>query len=229
MIKKIKKIWKDPVGSKIIAGAIMGLISVIYLTIISLVNDESFIVNAKSFLNTKISILNIIYGLIGILVIWKITILTKKWTKKEGFEYNDSHKMLDFELYNRIKNELLPPNGTIAFIRQNNFAGFSFRVDSLNDLYEFEYEFEKPEFEFIHPEMEIILEKIKQHTAIFTSLIGINTFNTSNTNANTVPPEWETEQSERFWDAVNKIHSEAQSICTNYDELVKLGRRKLAE
>jgi hypothetical protein len=231
MIEKIKKIWNDPVGSKLIAGGIMGLISLIYLTKISLVNDESFIENAKQFLNIKITILNIIFGIFTFLVIWIIIIKVKKRNKKEEFIYNESHKVLDFELYNRIKNQLLPLNGSIAFIRQNNFSGFSFRVDSLNDLHEFEYEFEKPDFEFIDSEMESVFEKIKHHTATFTSLVGDNTWNTRNPNihTNSVPPEWELEQPERFWDVVNKIHSEAQSICSNYDELIKLGRRKLAE
>lgn len=229
MIQKIKKIWKDPVGSKLIAGGIMTILPVIYLTMLSLVNDESFIENAKRIFNIKVTILNIIYILIGIILIWIIIILIKKHLQKEKFEYNESHRVLDFELYNRIKDELLPANGSIAFIREYNFAGFAFRNDYLEDIYTFEYEFTKPDFEFIDTELEAVLTKLKRHTTDFISLIGKNTWriNNPNINANTVPPEWEIEQPERFREVVREIHDSTYAICVNYDLLIRIGRRKL--
>ncbi|MFD2907874.1 hypothetical protein ACFSX9_03905 [Flavobacterium ardleyense] len=231
MTEKIKKVWKDPVGSKLISAGIIGLLSIIYFSLKSLYNDKSFIENLKGFVNYQISILHLIFILLGILIVWIIWIVIKKNRRPKSAEYTESHKVLDFELFDRIKTDLLPPNGTIAFLRHNNFAGFAFRIDNLDDIYKFEYEFTKPDFEFIEPEMENILRELKKHTAEFTSLIGLNTWSTSNKNinANTVPPEWEIEQPEKFRDIVNKIHTETRGICSNYDKLIKAGRRKLTE
>lgn len=231
MIGKLKILWKDPVGSKIISAGIIALIAILYSTVKSIVTNDSFTDILKSLFNHRISILNLILILFGILILWIVWISIKKSKKPKSIKYNESHKVLDLELFDRIKTQLLPPDGAVGFIRTNNFAGFAFRVEFLDDLYKFENEFSKPDFEFIDQEMENTLKELKNHTSKFTSFIRLNTWSTSNKNinANTVPPEWEFEQPERFWDIVNNIHSEAREICAKYDKLIKTGRRILTE
>ncbi len=56
--------------------------------------------------------------------------------------------------------------------------------------------------------------------------MAVNTFPTNN-GRQTVPPEWEIEQPERFWEVVNEIHANKHRICTKYDELIRTGRRLL--
>ena len=229
MKNRIKKIWKDPVGSKLISAGIIGLFTILFVSMKSFFSDKSFSEILSSILNYEISILHLLYGLIGLLIIWIIWRSIKR--KPKAQQYSESHKVLDYELLNKIKTELIPPTGSIAFLRENNFAGFAFRIDNLDDIYKFAHEFENPDFEFIDTDLNNILNNLKLHTKNFISLIGLNTWSISNhnINANTVPPEWETEQPERFWETVNKIHKEADGICSEYDQLIKTGRRKLTE
>jgi len=105
MRDKIKKIWKDPVGSKLISAGIIGLLSIIYLTLKSLYNDQSFIDNLKGLINYQVSILNLIFVFSGILIVWIIWIVIKKNRKPKSAEYTESHKVLDFELLEKIKTE----------------------------------------------------------------------------------------------------------------------------
>lgn len=59
----------------------------------------------------------------------------------------------------------------------------------------------------------------------FEGLIAVNTFSGTRVDLQTVPPEWETKCPERFWEVVNKIHSAARNICSDYDTIVKTGKR----
>ena len=149
--------------------------------------------------------------------------------KKIVKDYSEEHKQLDKELFSKIKTKILPVSGSISFIRTNNFAGFAFLKKNIKDLYLFCQNIEKPDFEFIDKDLNIYLEQLKFEISKFYSLIGFNTWPIDNPNidANTVPPEWEYEQPERFWKVVNEIHSTAEEICKNYDALIKLGKRKL--
>lgn len=133
---------------------------------------------------------------------------------------------LDKELFSRIQN-ILPKDGSIYFLRHNNFAGFSFLLDKLDDLYNFEHECVDPNFEFLDPELEAIRGKLQKNIDAFTNEIGTSTFPTQMPGRNTVPQEWEREQPERFDNVVNKLHNLSANICDNYDKLVKTARRRL--
>ncbi len=67
--------------------------------------------------------------------------------------------------------KILPWEGSISFIRRNNFAGFSFDLDHLKDLYEFEYHCKNPAFEFIDPDMEQLRASLLDSIAEFTMTI----------------------------------------------------------
>jgi hypothetical protein len=122
---------------------------------------------------------------------------------------------------------VLPWDGSLHFIRHNNFAGFSFNLDRLNHLYEFEHECENPSFEFIDPDLEGLRVALRGYTQEFTRLVAFETFPTNTVGWNAVPEEWEDEQPERFEKVVDGLHRSAKGACDSYDALVKLATRKL--
>ena len=211
MKKLLKNIWKDPVWSKVIAIGIITLIIYFNKNLIQNISIVEYI---------------LIFVLVLILIIFY---LIKGQKSRPKFEYNEEHKRLDKELLKKVKDELLPSEGSISFIRTFNFAGWAFHNEYLKDLREFSYYIEKPEFEFINDELNRLLENLKINISKFLSIVGLNTWRLKSLkiDANTVPPEWEDEQPDRFRKVVEEIHATAEKICENYDKLIKLGRRKL--
>lgn len=123
--------------------------------------------------------------------------------------------------------KLLPWKGSIDFIRENSFAGHSFDLDQLDDLYAFSRQCDNPAFEFIEPVLEGLRLDLLQHVAEFQHTIGFETFPTHAPGRNSVPLEWEQEQPERFEKVVKTLHTEADRICKIYDNLVRTATRKL--
>ena len=152
------------------------------------------------------------------------------WYKKvvgtEGLLRPDEAAATDKKVYERLLS-LLPWNGSMHFIRHNNFAGFSFSLDRLRDLYNFHYECESPSFEFIDSDLEGLRASLCGQLSEFLRLIAFETFTTHTAGWNSVPEEWEEEQPERFERVVKGIHTASENICATYDALVKLATRKL--
>jgi len=132
----------------------------------------------------------------------------------------------DKEIYTRLA-KILPWNGSILFIRHNNFAGFAFYTDSLKNLANFTYQCDDPAFEFIDPDLEGLRSSLCKNIVKFMITIENETFPTNNPDRNSVPQEWEFKQPQRFKDVVESLHHEAQAICDSYDALTKLAVRKL--
>lgn len=121
----------------------------------------------------------------------------------------------------------LPWEGSLSFISTNNFAGFSFRTDALNDLWRYQYLCDDPAFEFIDSDLDGAKYNILNQINHFSRLIGQYTFPANNMGFNHVPPEWETERPEHFFNVVQQIEETAQSVCNSYKEFIRLGTRKL--
>jgi hypothetical protein len=123
--------------------------------------------------------------------------------------------------------KVLPWDGSINFIRSNNFAGFSFDNARLDDLYDFEHQCENPAFVFIDPDLETLRAKLLGLINTFTTTIAVETFPTHDARRNTVPDEWEVEQPERFHEVVTGLHDTARQIAEAYGALLKTATRKL--
>lgn len=124
--------------------------------------------------------------------------------------------------------KLLPWNGSIQFIRNNNFAGFSFDLDRIRDFDYFVDECENPSFRFDDTALEQDRLQLLLHITDFNRAIGRYTFRVDNTaSRSTVPPEWELSQPEQFDLAVNTIHNAATAACSAYDRLISGGKAKL--
>ncbi len=122
----------------------------------------------------------------------------------------------------------LPSQAGIKFLRQNNFAGFSFQSSEYHDIKNFWREREAPENEFLDSDLESLRASFIDAIGIFINVIGTNMFPVNgNEGWFSVPPEWEDEQPERFFRVVEEIHKTAAEVCIRYDELIRTARRRL--
>jgi hypothetical protein len=124
--------------------------------------------------------------------------------------------------------ETVPSNGSIRFLRTNNFAGFSFEWKRLEDIEAFFYERNGPDQEFLDPELESARQKFRENCQALLCALATHTFPTNNEDRQAVPDDWEIEAPERFSRAVSEIHKAADAVCRTYDALVRLARKKLA-
>jgi hypothetical protein len=120
--------------------------------------------------------------------------------------------------------KLLTSDGVIGFLDHTNMGGFSFQLAALDPLREFYYEWNKPEHEFINPELEALRKALWEKADAYTDIIAFETFPTHNLGRNTVPEEWEDEQPERFHRVVKTLHSLASEIVALHADLVRKGR-----
>lgn len=217
MRKLIKNIWKDSVGSNLIAAGLLGVISLVYSTIKSNTQTIEFKSALISFWTFNIPLWLIVSILIIVLAVIRII------KQIRTFKYKQGELELDKELFLDIRDNLLPQNKTIGFLRHNNFAGFSFDDKMLEDIENYESRKDDPNFHFFHPDLEKhrieMLNKISQ----FTYIIAGETFPTPQ-GRQTVPSEWEIEQPERFDKVVNDLHTLKNEICQTYDDFIKIGR-----
>lgn len=133
----------------------------------------------------------------------------------------------DKVVYRRLC-RLLPWDGSIRFIRHNNFAGFSFPWAALKDLDDFAAECENPAFEFVDPDLEGLRAAVESKTREFHGVLAVETFVVGgDASRSSVPEEWEHEQPERFWRVVESLHATAGEIVETYDSLTKTATRKL--
>lgn len=217
---KIRKIWKDPVWSKVIATTIISLVAVIYSYILSKIKNESFESSLIALLTYKIQLWFILFiAIIGL----SVNLILKKSKKK--FVYDDETLKIDREIFERIRIKLLPQEGSISFLRYHSFSG-SFKNSSLENLDKFEYESKKSDFEFLNPELESLKKSLNTKIANLTLTIGFETWSLPN-DRQSIPKEWQHEQPERFRMVVNELNTTAREICSVYDELIKNGRRIL--
>jgi hypothetical protein len=221
-MKQFKKIWADPVWSKVISAIIIAIGAVIWSAISSKISNTDFQTAWITFWNSKIVLWQLTAGAIIVLSVYGIW----KHFRATTFQYDDETIKLDQAIFQKIRTELLPQTGSIYFLRHNNFAGFSFKIESIHDLDKFELECKKSDFEFINPSLEQIKNELLEAVSDFTFQIGRHTFSTPN-GRQTVPPEWELEQPDRFNTVVNDLHTTKFKICEKYDELIRLGRRVL--
>lgn len=87
----IKKIWKDPVWSKVIAVGIIGLISLGYAKFLSAIDNVTFKEALDKILEIKISI---VYVLAILIIYWILAWLFKQIFKKEKSIYNAKQQKL---------------------------------------------------------------------------------------------------------------------------------------
>lgn len=219
MMKYLKKLWKDPVGASVIASVIVILLTQLCVAVYSWFGEESFWGALKKISNIEIKLWIVFVLALAYLFIRGLV------SKFGSFRYDNHSYENDKAVYDTIYKNL-SFDGIIEFLRTNNFAGFPFYLSSLDELDDFFHTYSNdPSFEFLNPKLEVLRLKLMKDIDEFKDLIAVNTFPGSREGLQTVPPEWETKCPEHFWDVVNKIHSAAKNICSDYDIIVRTGKR----
>ena len=122
---------------------------------------------------------------------------------------------------------IMASTGTIDWLRENNFAGFSFDWSNLRGLDDWVNK-KGPEHEFINAALEALRKEFHSAANKFLLSLATETFSTGN-GRSSVPQEWEIEQPERFNRVVTEIHDGSELVCKTYDALVVTARRTLSE
>lgn len=123
--------------------------------------------------------------------------------------------------------QLLTREGSMAFVEENNFAGFPFENSNMHEIWNFLEKTKDPEFEFLDDELEQSFGLLKDSLARFAHEVATNTFPTT-AGWNSVPADFEDRYPERFSQMVNDIHGAASASTEAYRAFVRLSRRKLA-
>ncbi|EPL3198968.1 hypothetical protein NLW48_000379 [Acinetobacter baumannii] len=135
-------------------------------------------------------------------------------------------RQVDVELFEKFK-KTLPSNGSIKFIAEQNMAGFSWQKSSLDQLWTFINEWGDAEHEFIDGELEEHRLRLYKLIEDYLSQIAVNTFPASH-GWQTVPPEWEENNREHFFEVVNKLHKTAEEIVKAHQIFIRIGRKKIS-
>lgn len=152
----------------------------------------------------------------------------KRIRGKQGkqIDYDLESLKLDQILFTEISKNLIPQKGAMEWLRQENFGGHSFLDDYLKPLSLFEHRSFQSDFEFLDTEIETFKNKLLRSIKEFNQNIRTYTFS-GGPNKQTIPPEWEFTQPERFEEARKYLNESAENLCKDYDRFIKLGRRKL--
>lgn len=139
----------------------------------------------------------------------------------------DESRVRDRSLYDQLLG-LLRSDGVIGFLDRNNMAGFSFPQERFDPLWEFYYEWNQPEREFVSPELEALRRSLWDKVSEYTTLLATETFATElNPDRHWVPQDWEFTQPERFERVVKRFHGLAGEIVSLHADLVRKGRAQL--
>lgn len=214
-----KKIWNDPVWSSVLSGFFVLLLTPFCARLYSWIGGNDFRRTLENIVNYEVKL-----WIVAVLVL-AYFIIRGFITKFGSFRYDDHSYKNDKAIYDTIIREL-SFDGIISFLRTNNFAGFSFRLSSLEELDNFYNTYPNdPSFEFLNPRMEELKVNLIEDINEFENLIALNTFPCHQSERQTVPPEWEVSCPDHFFEVVDKIHNAARNICSDYDSIVRIGKR----
>ncbi len=140
---------------------------------------------------------------------------------------NPSYAEVGKEIFRKFR-EALPSTGSIEFFREHNF-GDPFEAEKLSDLFAFIQSSTLPENEFLDMDLEGLRAKLIDAVQDFVEKSGIYTFTWRQDGWNHVP-EYNSRTDEpltNFRSRVKELNDGAISVCNAYDELIRVGRRKL--
>jgi uncharacterized membrane protein len=222
MINNLKRIWKDPVGSAVIAGLVLAALSILYNAIKAYYYNTNFIYEFQKLWFLKISLWLVV---VIVFAIFLISFVKRKKSKKE-FDYDIETLELDRKLFNRIRNELITKE-TLDDLNGHLFSNHSFERTKFDFIYQTLKASEDPEFEFLNPELDNAKDELIEALKKFQS----STFGTiysapsqNDTGFYGIPREWDRE---RFYAAMDKIDPEETNVFKKAVTLIKKGRRIL--
>lgn len=208
----IKKIWNDPVLSKVISTGILLSLTAIISWISSLLNHISFMDNWNEVINTPL--IWIIIAVFTLIIIYPLF-------RKKKFKYDEVSLNQDKLLLNQIITKDLPTSFFDDYFRSYDFGG-SFLREHLNPLMDFEYIRKNPQYEFNNPTLENIKKELLSNISSFKDHIVRNTI----VNEYGVLKVLDAikEDDKLFISYKNTAHSLANKICNDYDTLIRTMR-----
>lgn len=134
----------------------------------------------------------------------------------------------DRELLSEIR-DLLPSDYPISKLRHYDFGGV-YRDELPKRIISFLRECEKPEFEFHDSELEVLRQELEDAAQRFSRASGENAFYLEgSTDMIKIPDKWHHKYPDKWHNARNELNESADEIVDTYDDLVRLGRKKLGE
>ncbi|MBE9249438.1 HNH endonuclease [Dolichospermum sp. LEGE 00240] len=132
---------------------------------------------------------------------------------------------LDRKLFLKIRSILPSTGGSISFIRNHTY-GTRFLREEHDDLKNYKYQCENPDFEFIDLDLEIRKCQLKNCIEEFFLILFQVIFVTEN-GMMAIYPEIKYSKPDIHHKAVEDVNQAVNKVCSAYDDLIRLGRRKL--
>jgi hypothetical protein len=155
----------------------------------------------------------------------------EKVKKSYGVTANPDYVELDRKVFSEIREILPSDKGSIVFLRFHDYSA-SFPSAIHDDLRNFMIRCIRPEFEFIDMDLEGLRTRLANSIGDFLEAIGLHTYPLDGRpDKNGVPKEWgygTDEQQKEYHKAIAELNQLRTNVYETYDELVRLGRRKLA-
>lgn len=214
----LKKIWSDPVWSKVISVIIIASAGLLFTYITAKIENTAFQEELLSFLNIKISLW------LAIILFFTLTAFVNFSKKrKKQFKYDNETLNLDKEMFEKLKS-LLPQNGSVNQFRSYyTFLGFEF--DDIEDFRGFEEYCKRSDFDFFHPTLENLKRDLLNSIKIFLRNFYDKTKSKDDKMRHIVPPI--EENPEKHDENKKEFERSAENLIVKYDELIKSGRQLL--
>ncbi|MCY4585449.1 MAG: hypothetical protein OXB98_05360 [Bryobacterales bacterium] len=120
--------------------------------------------------------------------------------------------------------QLMSVSGSIEFLRECSFAGWSFEWSRLEGI-EIVLARQGPEHEFLNKDLERLRRSFLNACQHTITTLATNTFPVGlKRDRQAVPAELETEKPELFKQRVDEIHSACDALCNTYDRLIRTAR-----
>ena len=213
----LKRIWTDPVWSKVISAILIAIGTTIFISIKSYYQDKSFNEALNEILDLQLDLKTILLIVILLVIIYLLLSAFR-------FKYSDSTKQSDIELFNTIRNTYLDQDNTIRFLREFNFRG-AFDTERIGGLDDFIDKCRNSDFKFHNPRLEKLKIQIQKEGEVLQEIVAIKTFPEGRLNR--VPREWEQNSTEEFNKAINGMNNAANKIVGIYDKFILTGRKEL--
>lgn len=217
-----RKKWNDPVWSKVIATGIIGVITLLYNLVISLIHKESFKSEFMNFWTLKIDL-----WLIALLVVFASIIFL---ISQNSFRYNDETIKQDRLLFNNIRFENCMPDFFLE-IKGHGFSSRPISSERISTLIDFLEDSKRSDFEFFHPRIEKLKKELVEEFIRFDSVINNYIFGTDIQGPTTfvsIPREWEYDQPERLKKAREEIKVQEDKLTKTFQIFITQGRKILS-
>lgn len=217
-IQFFQKIWKDSVWSKVISVAIIASITFLYNIIIAKIKNETIKDSLYNFWNYKIEL-----WVFTMILLFLFVII---YFFSERFNYDNETLELDRKLFNQI----LKGEGMMDLVLEIKNQGFSsgpVRIERIEAMISFLEESKKPDFEFFHPKLNNLMQKIIEAFHDLDKVLLEYIFGANNHGWVSIPTEWEYEQLDRLKKAKKEIKEQEENFTKKYQEFVTEGRKVL--